>query len=230
MTSRAAGRRFLIGRPVKAPGPADDTAMTSPAPQPAPPVDTRDAILNAAEELFAEQGFAATPISAIATRAGVTKSLVHHYFGSKEALYEAVQETRFAEYHAVQSALLTNGAPCLELFRDSARAYFLFLKRNPRLVRLKDWCNLEGREFMQGSGKDLITAGVEVIRHGQAAGVIRADLDARFVLGAFFSLLRNWFSDCGMVKALLGHETTDVDDEAYLETATTMLLDSLRPR
>ncbi|MGI5131721.1 TetR/AcrR family transcriptional regulator [Pseudonocardia sp. CA-107938] len=50
----------------------------------------RDRILAAAEELFAERGFEATPISRIADRAGVPKGLVHYYFTRKPDLLEAL--------------------------------------------------------------------------------------------------------------------------------------------
>jgi AcrR family transcriptional regulator len=51
--------------------------------------DTRDAILAAAREAFAERGYDATSIRAIAASAGVDPALVHHYFGNKEQLFIA---------------------------------------------------------------------------------------------------------------------------------------------
>jgi len=52
--------------------------------------DTRAAILAAAREAFAERGFDAASIRAIAADAGVDPALVHHYFGTKEALFREV--------------------------------------------------------------------------------------------------------------------------------------------
>lgn len=54
--------------------------------------DTRAAILAAARELFATQGFRGTTIRAVATAAGVDAALVHHYFGSKDDLFVAALE------------------------------------------------------------------------------------------------------------------------------------------
>lgn len=51
--------------------------------------DTREAILAAAREAFAERGFDAATIRAIATGAGVDPALVHHYFGTKDQLFLA---------------------------------------------------------------------------------------------------------------------------------------------
>jgi AcrR family transcriptional regulator len=54
--------------------------------------DTREAILAAARDLFAANGFDRTTIRAIATRAEVDPALVHHYFGTKDQLLAASLE------------------------------------------------------------------------------------------------------------------------------------------
>jgi AcrR family transcriptional regulator len=54
--------------------------------------DTRAAVLDAAEELFTDPGYAATAIDAIASRAGVTKGAVYHHFPDKAQLFRAVVE------------------------------------------------------------------------------------------------------------------------------------------
>lgn len=55
-------------------------------------IPARERILTAAEELFAETGFEATPTSKIAERAGVPKGLVHYYFKRKADLLVALVE------------------------------------------------------------------------------------------------------------------------------------------
>jgi AcrR family transcriptional regulator len=52
----------------------------------------RERILAAAQDLFAEDGFDATPTSRIAERAGVPKGLVHYYFRRKSDLLVALIE------------------------------------------------------------------------------------------------------------------------------------------
>ncbi|MDJ0719147.1 MAG: TetR/AcrR family transcriptional regulator [Prochloraceae cyanobacterium] len=54
------------------------------------PIDTKEQILNVAEELFAEQGFAGTSLRQVIKKAGVNLSAVHYHFGSKEELFRAV--------------------------------------------------------------------------------------------------------------------------------------------
>lgn len=52
--------------------------------------ETREALLRAARKSFAEQGFAATSVAAVAAAAGTTKGALFHYFSSKEDLFLAV--------------------------------------------------------------------------------------------------------------------------------------------
>ncbi|MEV5569577.1 TetR family transcriptional regulator [Spirillospora sp. NPDC052269] len=57
--------------------------------RPAGRTDTREKILAAARDLFAEKGFDGASLRAIAREAGVDPALVHHYFGSKEGVFVA---------------------------------------------------------------------------------------------------------------------------------------------
>lgn len=58
--------------------------------------DTKTRILDAAERLFAEAGFAATSHRHITREAGVNLAAVNYHFGSKEKLLEAVFARRLA--------------------------------------------------------------------------------------------------------------------------------------
>ncbi|WP_367321560.1 TetR family transcriptional regulator [Streptomyces sp. HUAS ZL42] len=58
--------------------------------------DTRDRILTAAREEFSERGYEKTSVRGIAKAAGVDSALVHHYFGTKEKVFEAAVEVAFA--------------------------------------------------------------------------------------------------------------------------------------
>ena len=103
------------------------------------PEATREAILRAAEILFLDRGMAAVPTSAVAKQAGVTKSLIHHYFGSKDALWESVKKRRFEAYFEAQLNMLSNREGSAELLRESIIAFFRSLQENPEMVRLMSW-------------------------------------------------------------------------------------------
>ncbi len=59
-------------------------------------MSTKDRILDAAEHLFADAGFAVTSLRDITRDAGVNLASVNYHFGSKEALLAAVLARRFA--------------------------------------------------------------------------------------------------------------------------------------
>jgi AcrR family transcriptional regulator len=54
--------------------------------------DTRGEILQAARHVFGENGFETASVRMVARRAGVDPALVHHYFGTKQALFLAAME------------------------------------------------------------------------------------------------------------------------------------------
>lgn len=57
------------------------------------PTETRDAIIAAARDLFAEKGYDGASLRAIARAAGVDPALVHHFYGNKEGVF--VEAMRF---------------------------------------------------------------------------------------------------------------------------------------
>jgi len=197
------------------------------------PEATRAAILQAAEEIFLEKGYADTSLSAIASRAGVTKSLIHHHFGSKEGLWRQVKEQRFSEYANQQAAMLAAGEPTSELLRRSMDVYFRFLQRNPEIVRILAWMYLEQDEdehclFQE---KELIREGVAKVQEGQATGKLRDDIDPRFLIFTFLGLAQHWFQDRQHFIHDFGHEGSAEElDEAYLLAMSKIFFEGVLPR
>jgi len=80
-------------------------------------------ILDAAEELFAQQGFDATSIRAVTRHAGMNPAAVHYHFGSKEVLLRALLERRIAPLNEERLLLLDHvlrdGEPDLERLLDA---------------------------------------------------------------------------------------------------------------
>ncbi|AXQ29639.1 DUF1956 domain-containing protein [Solimonas sp. K1W22B-7] len=71
------------------------------------PDTTRQALLDAAAPVFAEQGFQLARVRDIATRAGANLAAINYHFGSKEALYVEVlrdQASRLIRRHPLQGA------------------------------------------------------------------------------------------------------------------------------
>lgn len=68
--------------------------------------DTRSDILSAARDAFAEHGYDRATVRDIAARAGVDAAMVHHWYGSKERLFQAAVDVPFDPHE-----LLLDGAP-----------------------------------------------------------------------------------------------------------------------
>lgn len=95
---------------------------------------TVDQILNAAFELFANNGYSHTSISSIAGKAGISKGLIYHYFDSKESILEGL----FKQLIAMGNKLMVfpDGLSAKEKFRQMIEDTFAFIKENSALSRL----------------------------------------------------------------------------------------------
>jgi len=74
-------------------------------PRPTVREDNERALLEAAEWVFAEQGFAGATTAAIAQRAGLPKANLHYYFPTKETLYRSVIERVLTAWLAAASSI-----------------------------------------------------------------------------------------------------------------------------
>jgi TetR/AcrR family transcriptional regulator len=188
---------------------------------------TRAAILDAAETVFCERGFSAATMSGIASAAGVTKSLLHHHFGSKGGLWRAVAERRFDAYARLQSDLLEQPSDDLSTFRVSVDALFEFLRTNPEFVRLHAWANAAGAPEEVSAGSPLTRRGVERLREIRDRGGMHPGLDAEVVLAAYFCLVEHWFEARASLRERFGDALPD--DDTYLEQMRALLLRGIQP-
>lgn len=180
------------------------------------PEASRAAILASAQALFLDRGFAGTSMSEIAKGSGVTKSLIHHHFGSKEALWREVKRSRFADYYAQQMSLFSRTGTAPELIKRSMEVYFRFLRQNPDTVRMMSWLQLEGDHDCTDMVAELRDAGIERITAAQDAGILRTDVPAPFILMTFLGLVQAWFHE----PSALGEDgDREAEADAYLDSA-----------
>jgi TetR/AcrR family transcriptional regulator len=197
------------------------------------PEATREAILDAAEEAFLTKGFAETSTASIARKADVTKSLIHHHFGSKEALWEAVKVRRFSVYSEQQMEMLRQQEPSAELLRESMKMYFRFLREHPEMVRLMAWMFLEQNDDEECADLDreLTLAGIEKIKQSQERGDLRGDLNPGFILFTFIGIAQHWYQDKRWMLDKIGLSAdSEAIDEAYLEDAVKIFFEGVLPR
>lgn len=107
------------------------------------PGRSREAILDAAERLFAQHGYEATSLNEVGAAAGVSRGTPGYFFGSKQDLYRSVLERCFERVRsAVRSgrerALASHENPSV-ILAGAVAEYFDFISANPHFVRLMEW-------------------------------------------------------------------------------------------
>ncbi|MET9608661.1 ScbR family autoregulator-binding transcription factor [Streptomyces sp. NPDC006512] len=91
---------------------------------------TREVLVRAAAEVFAEEGFVTASIAAISKRAGVSAGGLHFHFGSKTALAEAVAHRASATLRTI-TVSRSSGGNALQALVDSTHELMELLARDP---------------------------------------------------------------------------------------------------
>jgi TetR/AcrR family transcriptional regulator len=183
------------------------------------PAGTKRAVLEAAEQLFADRGFAGTSMRDIADASGVSQPLIQHHFGHKEDLYAAVVRLAVERYAAQfpDAARITDQPVDL---RTEMSRLFTFLRENALQIRMVGWARLERRHELVAGCDDLRRAMVLRIERAQQLGLVRDDIDSASLAVMLEGLVFHWF-DNRSLNARLFDETPN--DDAYLAKAIALL-------
>ncbi len=84
---------------------------------------TTAALVDAARELFARDGYDATSLDAVAARAGVTKGAVYHHFNGKPQLFEAVFSREIQRMTTPLGAAYTRKKDPWDAFKAASLAF-----------------------------------------------------------------------------------------------------------
>jgi AcrR family transcriptional regulator len=76
--------------------------------------ETRRSLLEAAAQLFAEQGYAATSVNGISARSGRTSGAIYFHYEGKEGIAVAVVQSRFATWSQLAARYADEAVPPLE--------------------------------------------------------------------------------------------------------------------
>jgi TetR/AcrR family transcriptional regulator len=165
-------------------------ARRRPATVERPADDTRDRIIDAAQAIFARDGYAGAKMQDIAGRVGIQRPSLFYHFKNKEALFVAAHEQVFARIEPVfRESLAGAGDPFAQLDRVS-RAVLDVMTDEPDFARLVARTSVDRhpaavaivRKFLQ----PLVDLSVAFVRDGQRRRIFRADIDP------FFFTLNSW--------------------------------------
>jgi AcrR family transcriptional regulator len=135
---------------------------------PVVPLPTREAILDAAEVLFAERGVDGVAVRDLARKLRLTPSSLYNHFPSKQALYEAVLERGLAPFAALFAD--PDPGPITEAaVRRTVAVIVDHLAAHPHLARLIQRALIEEtdsvQDLIQQALQPLYEKGLAVVRH-----------------------------------------------------------------
>lgn len=180
---------------------------------------SRGAILDAAEELFAERGYEAVSLQEIGDAAGLSRGAPSYFFGSKQDLSVAVLERVFADREeatrrAFEPVRAWSGSARAGSLRQpltrAIESYMSFLLERPAFVRLIAWEELRGGEGLRRAERESSAmreafAGVRAVARRRSLRAFEVD-DAVLVL---VSLTFSPFSQRATFMAALGRDLAD---------------------
>lgn len=183
------------------------------------PDRSRSAILDAAEYLFATQGYRETSLADVGTRAQVSRGTPGYFFGSKEGLYRAVLVRCFADaLDAVRSGRLRaerSGKPAEEVLAGAVADYVDFVTAHPHFVRLMhrealgDGPGDEPRPEGLAVGAEAVTALAQELGYPASAAEAVRHLVLSLIALAWFPELHR--------RTLVPSLGLDPDDARFLE-------------
>ncbi len=159
---------------------------------------TKNALLQAAKELFANLGFDGVTVSAICKRAGISGTQVHYHFRDKVHLYRSLLELCGEGEIARISKLLTPVESAvefrlrLELF---VTEYLVWHSRDELTFRILTFEYLRGMPIARDIFEKKFSILRQQLQHyleaAKSAGLIRSDVDVEIVTSALFGALNS---------------------------------------
>jgi TetR/AcrR family transcriptional regulator len=200
------------------------------------PAATRKKLLNAARREFAGSGLAGARVDEIATRAGVNKQLVYHYFGDKDALYLAVLEWVYEEIRAKERELNLDGLPPEQAIKKLIESSFDYLAAHPDFIVLLNDENRGGARHVRGSRKleamhsPLVSLVSTILSQGVKAGVFRKGINPVHLYISIAALSYFYFSNTPTLSAIFGKDlSSQAARQARRKHVVDLVLHSLRP-
>ena len=171
---------------------------------------TREAILAAATQVFAQHGFAGGRIEQISSAAQSHDRMIYYYFGSKEGLFIAVIEDTYRRFNEAEQALALNITQPQQALTDVIRFVWLYYQQNPEFITLLNTENLlRGQHIAKSAharaySSPVINITDRVLKSGAALGVFRPDLSARDIYLMIASMAYFYLSNRYTLSSFLG--------------------------
>jgi AcrR family transcriptional regulator len=181
------------------------------------PERTRRNLLDAAYREFALSGYHGASIERICKRAGVSKQILIHHFGSKAEAHLAVLEAAYRASRAQDTRLQSDEADPVEAMRAFVGHAFDHLRANRDFVSLLCDENVnKGRHIRRSKAlQDIYAPLVEgldaLLRRGERVGAFRPGVDAQELYISISALCFFTFSNTYTLSAVFGRDLMAAD-------------------
>jgi len=173
---------------------------------------TRDGILKAATQVFAQYGFDGGSVEKISRAAKSVDRMLYYYFGNKEGLFMAVIEDMYRQMNEAESKLDLNTDEPVQALKDVIDFVLHYYRRHPEFVTLLNTENLHmGRHIVRSErAAQYSSPAIDVIRRILETGVrqklFRPDLVARDVYLLIVSTGYFFMSNRYTLSAFMGED------------------------
>ena len=158
----------------------------------------QEAIFRAALKVIKKRGFHKARMADIAAEAGTSYGLVYHYFASKEDLFEAIQERWWGRLFELMKNLAGSPLSVPEKLGKIIDYFLGTYYQNPELANIfiteisRSTTNLTPERLAHF--KNFMEMTREVIKEGQAQGLLREDFPSRYLTYIFLGALETFVS------------------------------------
>lgn len=183
-----------------------------------------EAMLAAAEKLFAAGGFTAVSVRDIAREAGVSHALVHRYLGTKDEIYRAVLRRN-------EERILAAAPDDPDLLDSAGRMFREGFVHHREYLRILAYSALQGMSFEDTMGRfaateRLVQIALEASAGAGERGETKAAPDPRLVVAAVVALFLGWIAAGEWLVAAAG--LRDIEDDALVDQLEEIILGVLR--
>jgi len=183
--------------------------------------ETREKILKAAVNVFAQDGFAGGRIDRISKEADSNDRMIYYYFGNKEKLFLEVLESIYLAFNDAEQALDLDLSDPVEALKAIIRFTFTYYLEHPEFVAILNDENLHrGHHSRQSENIQNISGDIQsnlrpVFEEGQRAGLFRHDVSLRNLYLTISALTYFYCSNQHTLTIFMGHDFQDPQFQSH---------------
>lgn len=170
-------------------------------------METREKIIQAADQLFGQVGYDAASTREIAELCGVNKALIHYHFKSKEALLEIILDRYYDKLITMIGESLLGDGSLMDKMKRTADAYMDFLSENRNFARTVQREASGGKHVdrIQRHMVPIFELGMEAIQR-EHPSTSSGDLAASQLLTSIYGMIVSYFTYSDVLRYLLGND------------------------